>query len=155
MLRASSRPVFAVLFGSLAVNSDTVVFIAGSFFAGLLQSGKSLQVNRSCRNRTCAGVVRAGICSVCGTQRRDRQHDDRPPAHKHGYEKRWRRIRNAVLAAEPLCPHCCSRVGRVTAAVSVDHIVPLPEGDHDPQNLQPLCSRCHAIKTAKEQACKG
>ena len=111
-------------------------------------------MNRACSDKRCAGVVRAGVCSVCGRQRRPRQVDHRPPASRRGYDKRWRRIRNAVLAAEPLCRHC-AEAGRVTAAVLVDHIVPLPAGTHDRENLQPLCQRCHAVKTAGERRREG
>ncbi len=79
-----------------------------------------------------------------------RQVDGCPRAHKSGYDKRWRRIRNAALAGEPLCRHC-AEAGRVTAAVLVDHIVPLPAGTHDRENLQPLCQQCHAVKTTSER----
>lgn len=77
-----------------------------------------------------------------------------PSAHRRGYDKRWRRIRNAVLTAEPLCRHCAA-TGRLTAAVLVDHIVPLPAGTHDRKNLQPLCQQCHAVKTATERQREG
>jgi len=57
----------------------------------------------------------------------------------------WRRVRDAVLAASPVCVVCGA------AAVEVDHVVPLAEGgDSHPGNLQPLCARCHAAKTAAE-----
>lgn len=58
--------------------------------------------------------------------------------------------RSAVLVAEPLCRHC-AEAGRVKAAALVDHIVPRPAGAHDLNNLQPLCQRCHAVKTASER----
>ena len=59
-----------------------------------------------------------------------------------------------VLAAEPLCRHCAER-GQVTPADLVDHIIPLPSGNYSIDNLQPLCSRCHAVKTAAERTAKG
>lgn len=105
-------------------------------------------MNSACRDKHCAGVVRAGVCSVCGAQRRPRQLDPRPPASQRGYDRRWRRIRNAVLAEEPLCRHCA-------AAVLVDHILPQPAGTHDRENLQPLCQQCHAVKTAGERQLEG
>ncbi|MCY4115512.1 MAG: HNH endonuclease signature motif containing protein [Caldilineaceae bacterium] len=108
-------------------------------------------MNRACPDRSCSGVVRDGSCSHCGESRRNRLPDNRLPAHKRGYDKRWQRIRNAVLANEPLCRHGAEH-GRLTAAVPVDHIVPLPLGTHSIDNLQPLCAGCHAVKTAAERS---
>lgn len=71
-----------------------------------------------------------------------------------GYGADWRLLRDAVLAAEPSCRRCAQN-GRVEAAVLVDHIVPIeaaPERRLDPDNLQPLCRPCHAIKTAEDMA---
>ncbi|MDE2901799.1 MAG: HNH endonuclease signature motif containing protein [Chloroflexota bacterium] len=99
-------------------------------------------------------MLRNSSCNHCGKSRRQRLPDARPPAHHRGYDKRWRRIRDAVLAREPLCRHCAER-GRVVAAVLVDHIIPLPEGTHRVDNLQPLCTRCHAVKTAAERSAKA
>lgn len=64
---------------------------------------------------------------------------------------KWKRIRLAVLAAEPLCRHCDAK-GVVALATEVDHIKPLWEGgkEYDEHNLQPLCSPCHIIKTSDE-----
>ncbi|MRG98858.1 HNH endonuclease [Xanthomonas sontii] len=61
---------------------------------------------------------------------------------------RWRRIRAAHLAGEPLCRQCALR-GLVVAASDVDHI----DGDdsnNDAENLQSLCRACHSRKTATE-----
>lgn len=85
---------------------------------------------------------------------RDRLPDNRPYAQQSGYDKRWLRIRKAVLATEPLCCHCAER-GQVTLADLADHIIPLPEGNHSIDNLQPLCARCHAVKTVTERSAKG
>ncbi len=53
---------------------------------------------------------------------------------------------------EPLC-RSCSQEGRVTAATTPDHIVPLAfGGTDDDSNIQCLCEDCHAIKTAAEGA---
>lgn len=61
----------------------------------------------------------------------------------------WLRVRSFVLRAEPLC-----RVCRAVPATLVDHIIPRADGgaDYDPANLQPLCPRCHARKTAHDEA---
>ena len=108
-------------------------------------------MNRPCPDRSCPGVVRDGTCSHCGRARRRRLPNHRAPSHKRGYDKRWERIRAAVLASEPLCRHCTQQ-GRLTSAVLVDHIVPLPRGSHSIDNLQPLCASCHAVKTVSERS---
>ncbi len=67
-----------------------------------------------------------------------------------GYGSHWRKLRNAVLAREPLC-RVCNQAGRIKAADAVDHITPKFEGGTDAfENLQPICEACHAKKTAAE-----
>jgi 5-methylcytosine-specific restriction endonuclease McrA len=64
--------------------------------------------------------------------------------------RRWQAIRNATLNREPLCRHCAA-LGFTTAAKMVDHILPIKQGGtSEPSNLQPLCWKCHARKTAKD-----
>jgi 5-methylcytosine-specific restriction protein A len=52
-----------------------------------------------------------------------------------------------VRAEEPICRHC-----QINASQMVDHIVALADGGTrlDRSNLQALCLRCHARKTAAE-----
>ncbi|UXS01646.1 HNH endonuclease signature motif containing protein [Agrobacterium tumefaciens] len=62
------------------------------------------------------------------------------------YKKaRWARLREAHLAAEPLCRFCLA-IEDVTEATVCDHIKP-HKGDealfYDPGNLQSLCAPCH------------
>ncbi len=55
-----------------------------------------------------------------------------------GSRAAWTAIRNAVLAAEPLCRLCGAR------AVTVDHLIPrIRGGDDSMSNLRPLCHQCH------------
>ena len=58
---------------------------------------------------------------------------------------RWARLREAQLAAEPLCRFCLA-IEEVTEATVCDHIEP-HKGDealfYDPSNLQSLCAPCH------------
>ena len=59
-------------------------------------------------------------------------------------------LRKARLAAEPLCRRCKER-GLVTAATTVDHIVPLALGGEDTdENCRSLCDECHKIVTAEQ-----
>ena len=69
------------------------------------------------------------------------------------YQSRaWRRLRAVKLEADPLCEEC-ARHGRVTPARIVDHIVPINKGGAPLElgNLQSLCLRCHACKTAADK----
>ena len=62
-----------------------------------------------------------------------------------------------LLHYNPLCVHC-TEAGRVSAAVEVDHVIPLWAGGEDAEhNLQGLCIPCHEAKsrveTAQRMAC--
>lgn len=75
------------------------------------------------------------------------------------YTAQWKRLRITHLMKEPLCRHCNEK-GIVTPAVDIDHIIPInPHNawDYDgvrygspvsSSNLQSLCKKCHAKKTA-------
>lgn len=54
------------------------------------------------------------------------------------------------LSLHPLCVECL-RLGLVSEAVEVDHIVPLFKGGADDwSNLQSLCKPCHDTKTRQD-----
>ena len=54
----------------------------------------------------------------------------------------WRRLRETILAAHPLCARCLPR--RHVEAAELHHLVPVADGGTNaPGNLQPLCSECH------------
>ena len=68
--------------------------------------------------------------------------------------RRWTRLREQVLRAEPRCL-ACLKAGRLTVATEVDHILPLHRGGGDASdNLQPLCHDCHADKSAAERGAR-
>ena len=78
--------------------------------------------------------------------------DHREQSQKRGYDWTWRALSKQVRMEEPLCRHCL-RDGRVTAAVCVDHCIPLSEAPNlrlVRSNLQALCASCHARKTQAE-----
>ncbi|WP_280301958.1 HNH endonuclease signature motif containing protein [Nocardia neocaledoniensis] len=71
-----------------------------------------------------------------------------------GSTRRWRRVRAAKLAADPVC----ERPGCRRLAVEVDHIIRVSRGGdrYDPANLQSLCHEHHQDKTLVEaQDAKG
>ena len=91
--------------------------------------------------------------------RRDKREADRDyarrrdPAIRALYASaRWQRARRHFLAQHPLCAEC-ERQGRVSAANTVDHIIP-HRGDTkrfwDADGWQALCAGCHSRKTAAE-----
>ena len=70
--------------------------------------------------------------------------------HRKMNHRLWSRLREEVLDKEPLC-RMCSNLGISVAAQEVDHIVPLSLGGLTSRNnLQPLCRKCHTLKTARE-----
>ncbi len=62
--------------------------------------------------------------------------------------QRWRKYRRWFLNRNPVCIEC----GELAAVV--DHILPVNQGGDfwAIENQQPLCKRCHDIKTGKESA---
>jgi 5-methylcytosine-specific restriction endonuclease McrA len=67
---------------------------------------------------------------------------------KRYYTARWRRLRAAILRADPICQgHECDQLATVC-----DHIHPARIGGAfwDPGNLQGLCTRCHNVKSSAE-----
>lgn len=100
-----------------------------------------------CPKGGCPGLVRDGVCSVCGPlrKRRDVEVDERRgTAARRGYGGRWQRVREMYLASHPLCAEC-GRHGRTTLAVDVHHKIAKRNGGTDEEgNLEPLCHSCHS-----------
>lgn len=72
---------------------------------------------------------------------------------ERGYGWRWQKARELYLQQYPLCVYC-SRLGYITAASVVDHIIP-HRGNQilfwDVANWQSLCKPCHdSIKQREE-----
>ena len=76
-----------------------------------------------------------------------RQHDNTTFYHS----KAWRMTRKFYIKDNPLCEHC-KRKGITTAGQMVDHIKPISLGGNmlHQSNLQTLCNKCHAKKSAYE-----
>ena len=101
---------------------------------------------------------RVAGCSVLGhcakharpmvVQPERRLYDDRRGSSTaRGYDRQWRKLRAEYLKRFPICRLCMR-----SKAVLVDHIRPKMQGGTDDEyNLQPLCSRCHNIKTGMER----
>jgi 5-methylcytosine-specific restriction protein A len=111
---------------------------------------------RQCRHPGCAVLTNGTRCPAHAAQAEGeraqrkvewrRRHADRLALYQ---TPEWRRLRAVVLAEEADCRVCGER------ATVVDHIVP-HLGDLmvflDRRNLQPLCKRCHAVKTSRHDS---
>jgi 5-methylcytosine-specific restriction enzyme A len=77
-------------------------------------------------------------------QHKQKQRDlVRGSATQRGYGHEWRKIRAAILQAQPYC-----RCG--APATDVDHRIPLAAGGtNHPSNLEPMCRTCHNRKGAR------
>jgi 5-methylcytosine-specific restriction protein A len=95
-------------------------------------------------------VHRGRYCAEHQQQRQRWQDVERGSAAERGYDARWRKVRKRFLRAHPLCAEC-ERLGFVTAATDVDHIMPKNRGGADTEdNLQALCHAHHSAKTMRE-----
>ena len=87
----------------------------------------------------------------------DSWRTDKQTSAQRGYGDKWQQAREGFLRRHPLCVYC-EREGKVTAADTLDHIVPhrgdmVKFWDHD--NWQSLCSTCHSSVKAKEERAAG
>lgn len=76
-----------------------------------------------------------------------RWYDDRRVSStQRGYGYKWQQFRKEYLRRHPYCCKC----GKPTT--DIDHILPRAKGGSDDErNLQPLCKRCHNMKTGRER----
>lgn len=100
------------------------------------------------------GCPRLARGRYCPEHTRSRARDDaarRGTAATRGYDRAWRKLRERILARDPVCRSCDKR-----PSSEVDHIVPKAEGGSDhPDNLQGLCKSCHSRKTVQEDGGLG
>lgn len=112
---------------------------------------------RACLEAGCLGYAeRFGRCEAHAAPIIARRNAvDRSAEAGRGlyFTTRWKKMRAAVLRAEPLCRDCAAK-GRPEPATEIDHVV-RHQGNAwrfwDMSNLQPLCARCHARKTFIER----
>lgn len=106
-----------------------------------------IKIQRPCRNVGCRNLTTTSYCETC-----KRPKEDRPSAHRRGYNYKWQKASKVFLSHNPLCRHC-EKEDKIVLATVVDHVIP-HKGDMklfwDIENWQSLCSSCHNRKTAKE-----
>ena len=103
---------------------------------------------RPCGHHGCPNLTERYYCEQ-HQKEHDRQYNrfgrDKTASAKYGMA--WRKIRARFLKAYPLCAMCKLR-GQIVPATEAHHIKPLSEGgDHDWDNLMPLCHSCHSAIT--------
>ena len=70
---------------------------------------------------------------------------------ERGYGSAWEKIRKLVLRRDKGLCVPCKEIGKFAVAKAVDHKVPKANGGTDElDNLQAICTKCHAVKTARE-----
>lgn len=98
----------------------------------------------------CGKILHDGRACVCKSRQRT---DDRPSASARGYDYQWQRLASEFLRHHRLCA-ACARVGLMTEARVVDHVLPIHTHPHlrlDPANLQALCLSHNASKGHRQR----
>lgn len=103
------------------------------------------RILRRCLHPGCTAMVPKGRCSQHETTQQRQDRAARGSSTQRGYDARWRRVRKAKLARNPLCEPCEAE-GRTRAGDMVHHVVPIAEGGERLAmgNLQTCCWECHA-----------
>lgn len=99
-----------------------------------------------CRKAGCPHLTMGRFCVEHATLEAPAWATTRGSAHSRGYGASWRRLRQMILARDPVCT-VCHRV----VSTEVDHHVPKSMGGEDTMdNCRGICGDCHAKKTAAE-----
>ena len=106
---------------------------------------------RPCSYPGCPELVEGRFCEKHRKKEQRRYNKyERDPLSGKRYGRRWRKIRNRYICANPLCEQCLKH-DVMTAAGEVHHIKPLAQGGtHAEENLMSLCKPCHSRITALE-----
>ena len=106
---------------------------------------------KPCAHRGCRALTYDRFCPEHAKQEaRNYEKYRRNPATSKRYGNAWRKIREAFLAAHPLCDLCWQE-DKAFPATLVHHIKPLTGGGtHSTDNLQSLCDSCHCALHASE-----
>ncbi|PIE71622.1 MAG: HNH endonuclease [Deltaproteobacteria bacterium] len=105
-----------------------------------------------CAAYPCPNLVPAGE-TYCHLHKPEQASKETVPFYS---TSQWQKLRRWYRKRHPFCELCLID-GLTVPAELVDHIVEIKDGGSktDPENLQSLCRRCHAIKTSKERRKRG
>jgi len=109
---------------------------------------------RPCRQVGCPALLdRGGYCEAHKRDEYRRQDRFRGSSSSRGYDRNWRKLRDAYIRAHPLCEIKTNCFAGPVLASEVDHRIPIvdrPDLRLDPANLQSACKACHSSKTMRE-----
>lgn len=93
------------------------------------------------------GVVTGTVCSHCGERKVKRyKQDRRKSSSARGYDRKWQKLRKAVLLSEVFCVRC-KAAGFLVPAVVGHHKDEFQEVTDaarlDSENIEALCRECH------------
>ncbi|KKK68633.1 hypothetical protein LCGC14_2942100 [marine sediment metagenome] len=98
-----------------------------------------------CATSGCPAITTKRRCQRHHQEEQRGQDARRPTATQRGYGWQWRKLRNAVIARDPICTDC----GRAPST-DADHKIPRSQGGQDTmENLAGKCHGCHSSKTAR------
>lgn len=111
---------------------------------------------RQCNRPMCKGLSRDGsnYCPKHKPEQKSgwsRYREKTGNRHQAGYGHKWDKLRKAVLIRDRHLCQVCLKLGVMTEAKQVDHILnKAAGGTDDMHNLQSICWPCHKRKTAQE-----
>lgn len=98
-----------------------------------------------CAKPGCPAATYGRYCAHHGREESRRYERQRGTSVQRGYGGQWRKLRNAVIARDPICTDC----GRAPST-DADHKTPRSQGGQDTmENLTGKCHACHSSKTAR------
>lgn len=95
--------------------------------------------------------IQAPVFGRTSAKRKPWESTRRLSRQARGYGRAHEKMRERVLAEEPLCRICLAK-GISTPTTIADHIIPKAEGGSDGRdNYQGACKDCHDLKTEDER----
>lgn len=114
------------------------------------------KLQKFCEYPGCSEIVSTRFCAEHAAAHESTKQQ-RESSTSRGYDSKWRNERLVYLKTYPLCARCAKK-GIVEPATVVDHIIPHRGNKKlfwDKKNWQPLCKKCHDIKTSTEDGAFG
>ena len=115
-----------------------------------------MRLRKACRFPGCPELTYERFCA---THRPITwQNDRRATSRQRGYDRTWDKLARMRRQLDYGLCQPCLKLGELTTANTVDHIVPLhvrPDWRLVLENTQVICALCHARKTANDTRTYG